>query len=530
MLAFLCSICKILIVAGRNYTVIIADDEKNIRDGLVSMSLWSELSIDIVGIAANGQEAWELIKSLQPDFAIMDIKMPHTSGMEAIASVRKASLSTDIIILSGYDSFDFARDAIKYGVKAYLLKPVDESEIKNVLLSLCSKREENLTSSHSHISLSRTTLNDLIEGRLVDNLTVLKLLSEESGLAIDSASFVLLVELGKTSKDMGALTKALQRALGNINHLSWGFDSRTVITILNVTEDNELSLLTDIQKSLKLEECSSFKLASGEIVPSLRQISFSYSKALLVLSYSFYFETAELLTASMLPVAPPSMHPGDLDTKALEKAVLEHDENAIVEEIDCLLDALMKRPYPPPSYVLSMVYSLVKGVESDLEHLLDPNQNRLSNVKLSACKSASELKKELKGIFIGLSRYVQTVYGSVRAEMLIKKNFYSDDIQIQVERYIYENLSEQIRIEEIAALYNQSSSYFASCFKQETGKNLRTFILEIKMEWARKELLKKTTSVDDIAGKLGYKDYRSFSRAFKNQVGQTPSEYAGREL
>ncbi|MDE6220283.1 MAG: response regulator, partial [Lachnospiraceae bacterium] len=110
------------------FTAILADDEISILRELENAVDWAELGIQLVRLATNGQDALSAILEFRPDFAIIDIKMPDLDGIEVIQKTRKLGILTDFIILSGYDSFSYAKDAIRYGAKAYLLKPLDSSE------------------------------------------------------------------------------------------------------------------------------------------------------------------------------------------------------------------------------------------------------------------------------------------------------------------------------------------------------------------------------------------------------------------
>ena len=111
------------------YKVIIVDDERIIRAGIAKIIPWEENNLTLEGLAINGKEGLEMIREKLPDIAIVDIKMPILSGIELIAQVRKEKLNTEFIILSGHDEFDYARTAMNYGVKHYILKPTEKSLI-----------------------------------------------------------------------------------------------------------------------------------------------------------------------------------------------------------------------------------------------------------------------------------------------------------------------------------------------------------------------------------------------------------------
>ena len=114
--------------------VLIADDEPMIREGLAEMLMSFDLGLNIVGKAKNGVEALNMAKTLGPDIILADICMPRLSGLDFISKLREVEQTkTDIIIISGFHEFEYARQAISLGVREYLLKPIKEEELKSVL-------------------------------------------------------------------------------------------------------------------------------------------------------------------------------------------------------------------------------------------------------------------------------------------------------------------------------------------------------------------------------------------------------------
>ncbi len=116
------------------YKIIIADDEPKIRRGLKNLK-WDTLNIEVVGEASNGEDALNLVKTHQPDIALIDINMPIMNGLELIQAINDIGGSCMVIIISGYDEFEYAREAIKQGVYEYILKPVDRKKLFKIIES-----------------------------------------------------------------------------------------------------------------------------------------------------------------------------------------------------------------------------------------------------------------------------------------------------------------------------------------------------------------------------------------------------------
>ena len=124
------------------YTYFIADDETKIRQGLRQLIDWEELGFYCVGEASNGEEALAAILEKKPDVALLDIRMPRLSGLEVARLARERNYEGSILILSGYSDFKYAQEAMRYDVKYYITKPVDEDELTAHLNKVREELEE----------------------------------------------------------------------------------------------------------------------------------------------------------------------------------------------------------------------------------------------------------------------------------------------------------------------------------------------------------------------------------------------------
>ena len=130
---------------NKNITLLIADDEASIRNGLSTVVPWEQFGVIIVGTVQNGEEAYDIIKKYQPDIVITDIRMPGMSGLELIEKVKQENILTNFIILSGYDDFEYAQKAIQLGAKNYFLKPI---KIDDLVTEIQHLKETILQSGH----------------------------------------------------------------------------------------------------------------------------------------------------------------------------------------------------------------------------------------------------------------------------------------------------------------------------------------------------------------------------------------------
>lgn len=152
------------------YTVVVADDEEEIRRGIIKKVRWEELGFQVVGDAENGVEALELVEKLEPDLLLTDIRMPFMSGIELARQVREVRPTVQIAFLSGFDDFSYAQQAIQYNIISYMLKPISsqelEEELKNIKEIIDRKFEEfaSKESVQDRLDKSEFMLPLLLEG------------------------------------------------------------------------------------------------------------------------------------------------------------------------------------------------------------------------------------------------------------------------------------------------------------------------------------------------------------------------------
>lgn len=126
------------------YTILLVDDESAVREGIRSRTPWEEYNFRVVGEAGNGIEALELVEELNPDVVLTDIRMPYLDGMELIQQIRVSHPATTLVILSGYDEFTYAQQAMHYDVIEYVLKPVSVEDLCRLLKRLGKRLDEEI--------------------------------------------------------------------------------------------------------------------------------------------------------------------------------------------------------------------------------------------------------------------------------------------------------------------------------------------------------------------------------------------------
>jgi len=141
--------------------ILVVDDEKMIRDGIVMTMPWNEIGMEVVGSASDGLKALEMIQKFKPHIVLTDIRMPKLDGIELLKASKALIPSTVFVMLSGYDDFVYAQQAIKYGAVDYLLKPLSEDELKKILMKLKKELENEISGYCQHLAIKKLINKEL---------------------------------------------------------------------------------------------------------------------------------------------------------------------------------------------------------------------------------------------------------------------------------------------------------------------------------------------------------------------------------
>jgi two-component system response regulator YesN len=512
------------------FSCILADDEPTILSSLAESHIWEELGIKIIAKEGNGIAAFESIRNLKPDFALLDIRMPGMMGLEVLRKCSEIGSRTQVIIISGYDDFSYARDALKYGAKAFLLKPIDYTELSEELRVLIARINNERSSRNPTLHNSTSFFGDLIEGRIIDSSFIVKFLPSLGENLADASCYVMCIIFPTTLSDEAyqKVLPLLEKSLSTKPHKIWFKNTTMLVGIFNTNIETPFETATHILDFLLSQDYPRPTIGIGDVVPGLYQCSYSYSRALTAVAYRLYANERHIFSYLDICTTPPPKR-NLFQQIDLPNLILSGDLEKIQNEIGDFLQQLLYVPMPSPNYVFSLSYAFAENISSSLRPVLPEDAIPSIYNLIPRCMSLTEIKECIFTYCKDIIRYIDKVYGLEKATFLITQRnglFDKEDKLIRKAKiFIKENIHNKIYVSDVAHHVNFSETYFASYFKANTGQTLRDYLQQEKMEWAGKELLKKTMSVEDIAYYLGYSDYHAFTRAFKKVYGQTPSDF-----
>ncbi|MDD2214740.1 MAG: response regulator, partial [Oscillospiraceae bacterium] len=322
------------------YTCIICDDENSIIQELQQTIDWQQLGIRLAGCCDSGQEALQLMVNEKPSLAILDIRMPGLNGLELMAAARRSGLDTDFIILSGYDDFCYAQEAMHYGAKAYLLKPLNVAELSNELLRCCAARSQagrgHSINPQYQKQLVMQFLKSLLNGKMMESSTLDSLLKTYDLPLADTDCHVIVLSYEHVDPAQQPDEARCQQLCQLLNqncvqprHLFFINQARQIAAILNEGGEASVREASRIQQLLKDQAEPLPLIGIGDNVPNLLQCAYSYSRALTALTYQLYDNPSGIYPYNLICTQAPRMALSDIDYLPLVQFIVKRDLGGI---------------------------------------------------------------------------------------------------------------------------------------------------------------------------------------------------------
>lgn len=527
------------------YKIMIADDEGIAIDALKFIIEKNFGETCMIESAKTGRSVIELAENFRPDIAFMDIQMPGINGIEAMKEIKKTNKNLIFIVVSAYDKFDYAKEAIGLGVMEYVNKPIDQKIIVELLKKAMEKidAEKAKRSNDLMVKEKLETVVPVIESGFIYSVLFQENYMQETEnfkhlLGIEeNFGYMMIVEYGDTSEG-GHLTNAIGvsvRLQSNYNRMRETIKeyftgivgpmmTNTVIVFVPCTAqfaENEyeervkiIENARNMIRKLKGAINAQFRVGIGT-VKRIEQAEDSYTEAVNALRHT---------TGSVAHIRDLSMerrweedYPISTEQKLFERVQAGDTAGAVSESnrffdwmVKCHETAIMDIKLKTLEFVLrAETIGLDSGGNT---YRFESRHDYLTAVV--DFKNYEELRSWFLAKIREATRYVYE-----------NKEKSSVSLVEQAKSYINTHYFKEISLDEVSREVNISPYYFSKLFKDETGGNFIDYVTAIRMEKA-KELLNTTDkSMKEICSEVGYSDPNYFSRSFKKNVGVTPTEY-----
>lgn len=538
--------------------IFLAEDEVVVRETIKRMIPWEELGFELVGEAADGEMALPLLIRQQPDLLITDIKMPFMDGLTLARLAKKEIPGLKVVILSGYDDFNYAKQAIGIGVEDYLLKPITKNALIERLSEIRSRYEHEKTQKEYYEKFqremqayeknsSRDFFEALVDGSM-DMMEVYKR-AEKLGLDIVAEAYNVLIFTMNCDEDFSGQRDEYSsweaESLELLENFFAGHSSAMLFRsnifsygILlkgqrETIEENTRACVDEIRKILSRQDGRrEWFLAVGQSVERLSQIQKSYHTASRAFSQRYLYDENILYYDEMETME----HPGGqaetednaylqkVDVNALNPAILqkflsnglqEETENFVKDYFYAIgqepMESLVFRNYVILNVRFSVI-SFIKGLGCDTNEMESADTEEVLAESGKNMESAIAYAKKM------ISQAIE-----IRDQNSGNKN--RSILKTAVDFIDSHYMEEDISLNTVANVANVSSNHFSALFSQNMGQTFIEYLTTLRMNKA-KELLRCTgMRSSEIAGEIGYKDAHYFSYLFKKTQGMTPSDY-----
>lgn len=525
------------------YKIMLADDEGIVIDSLkfiIEKEFGDECEI---AYAKTGRSVIELAESFRPDIAIMDIMMPGINGIEAMKEIRKSNSKIIFIVMSAHDKFDFAKEAIALGVLEYINKPMEKRKIISVLRKAMEEIDNRRTQRTNDLIIKEKLeiVVPIIESGFIYSILFNEKLSED----IESYRTILdftanhgyMISLISGEAQEGThMTNAVGSSVRMQTHykeiaeeLKKTFDcvvgpimaNRLVVLVPynndTLSYEDRISIIDksrDLIRILAAKTDSDYRIAIGSVKP-LTELKISYSETI----NAFNSSTDSVIHVDDLPIKLEydSDYPKELEKQLFEE-VKDGDTNKVIVSSGAFFDWMVNNTNTGIMDIRLKVIEFVLWAEKiayqsgGMKYEFDSRTNYLPDVM------STDNMDVLRNWFV---QKMSTACKNITEKKVEKSIKVIDCAKL----YIQNNFNQDISLDDVSREVNVSPYYFSKLFKEKTGEGFVEYLTNIRIEKAKILLAETDSSMREICQMIGYTDPNYFSRAFKKNVGVTPTEY-----
>ena len=538
--------------SGNRYSVLLVDDEEDVIRIIMKKLDWESMGLVIIGHAANGVEALEMAEELSPDIVMTDIKMPYMDGLTLCKKLKELSRTIRVIIFSGFDEFEYAKEAIKLEAAESLLKPVNAVELKEVFERVKNDLDRELDEKRNTDKLRAYYMESLpvLQESFYMALLEGRIAPEQIGRYMDSYQVqlqgpyyvVAVLHLSQQSLEeesrMDPFLQAVSVRKFAEEQVEDRWRSRVVIYLGDIimisqmhSREEMLEYTNEMDRLCRMAKkvCNARITAGiGYLCDNLEQLPLSYQGAKQAVSYRvLYGNTRAISISEVEPAEHVELNWEDVYSTYIQqimKKVRVGEQDGLEKAISQFTEWLSGEQISMQKYRIVMMELVAELFRFTASHNLNPENVFGGNGDVYS----QVLQMESAEV---LDRWLRRVCTNLQNAVMNERQDSTKFFVKNAEEYVKEHFADQdLGVDEVCRKLNVSAAYFSTIFKKETGKTFVRYLTDYRMEKAVNMLMTGNEKTYVIAEKVGYAEPNYFSYVFKKQFGMSPSKYKAERL
>lgn len=491
--------------------IIVVDDEFLLRQGIMHMLDWEKYNFTIAGEARNATQALELIERVKPHIVLCDIVMPNMDGIQLSKVIKKHYPKINIIILSGYDNFDYVKTAFKYGVADYVLKPTLTAEqLLNILVPIQEKLGGNIRIAKRQGDVSKYLLN-MLENKKVDPQLI------ETYFKYEDFTMIGYKIYHEETDTVSLTDEKINDLFREFNPIFLGKTNRVYRIVINHSYEEKLVIdkkWNAFINSLEVEISGVFAIKINRI-KSIENLFKAYDGIKDLGRYYFYDYEPRFISVSLSDIMERNLL--RFNTKAFMQKATMMDPVIALDFLAEYLDNLNLNNGVQSSELKATVQNCIYNI-INLVPIKEENYEEINTKKIVFFNDVSVAKtlEEVKNYYSTINFYLKQLFG-------VTSN--SNKMTNQIKDYIHLHYNEQISLQHIANELHISYSYLSAYFNTHYKESFNDYLNKIRIEKAKEFLVDPNVQISYISELTGYSSPGYFAKVFKKMLGVTPSAY-----
>ncbi len=531
---------------AHEYSVMLVDDEEDVIRTIMDRMDWAGMGLSLPRYAHNGLEALEMAEEEAPDIVMTDIKMPYMDGLELSRKLKEQYPNIRVIIFSGFDEFEYAREAIRLEAEEYILKPIIASELKKIFLRIREQLDrenderQNVKKLREYYTQSLPLLREEFYAALIEQkIPEQRLARDMENYQIDLTGpyfCMALLHTSGTAMPEGfnplllsvSIRKLAEERLNPVWRCRFFSYLGNTAAVAQLESEADVTKFTDdIDRFCRLARSVYHAVVTagiGQVCRKVSELPNSYQGARSAVSYRVIYGSGQAINiAEVAPQERDSVGFEDDELRTIFKMIRTDEPGPLEKKVAEYIAKSAAAQVTVQGYhffVMELVgelYRFARNNDLDGEKIFRTDDDIYQRIQQL---DPEEVTKWMTDVCLRM----QTMVRDKRTDTT--RSFVSRAIE-----YIYANYAnEDVSVDSICSYLGVSAAYFSTVFKRETGKTFVNFLTDYRMERAVELLIGKNEKTYVIAREVGYSDPNYFSYVFKKQFGMSPSKYKASRL